>query len=300
MTLKKYFKVNVNKYNQSKEFYIYRPSSLNNPKSNSVMFIQSEYMHMVNSFEKVNECLIYWPNDFEIPKSIMNKNVYIKCKNPHKEYCRFFKENKIENLLKKKKYIFKDGYTYSEDVFLDETSTIFPNVFLSGNIKIGKNVYIGSGSRIIGDVIIGNNVVIKENSVIGADGLTTDRDEDGVAITMPQFGGVIIEDNVQIGANTTIARGAIDDTIIRKGSKIDNNCFISHNCILDENVFIVGESILFGSVHVKRNSQISGNSTIRNGVCIGEYSFVGMGSVVTKDVENNAVVLGNPAKKRKE
>lgn len=298
MNSKKYFKVNVNKYNRKKNFFVYRPSSLMFPKNNSVMFIQNNYMYMIDSFSKVKECLVYCPQNIKIPESISHNHVFIECENPHKEYCRFFKENNIHNLLQRQEYIMEKGYIYTNNVFFDETDIIFPNVFLSGNIRIGKNVYIGSGVKIIGDVIIGNNVVIKENSVIGADGLTTDRDVDNTALTMPQFGGVIIEDDVQIGANTTIARGAIDNTIIRKGSKIDNNCFISHNCIIDENVFIVGESILFGSCHVKKNSQISGNSTIRNGICIGENSIVGMGSVVTKNIEDNVIVLGNPAKIR--
>lgn len=94
-------------------------------------------------------------------------------------------------------------------------------------------------SNFLGEAHVGNNVVIRENTVIGADGLTTDRDENGKALTIPQFGGVILEDDVQIGALTVIERGAIDNTTIKKGSKIDNSCFISHNVTIEEDAFLV-------------------------------------------------------------
>ena len=113
---------------------------------------------------------------------------------------------------------------------------------------------------------------------------------------MPQFGRIILEDNVQIGALTVIARGAIDDTIIKKGAKIDNSSFVSHNVVIGEDTFVVGETILFGSSSVGSQTLISGNSTIRDGRHVGAKAKVGMGSVVIRDVEDGAVVKGNPAK----
>ena len=113
---------------------------------------------------------------------------------------------------------------------------------------------------------------------------------------MPQFGGVIIEDDVQIGALTVIGRGAIDNTILKHGSKIDNSTFVSHNVIVGEDTFVVGESIMFGSSSTGKQVLISGNSTIRDGRHIGDKAVIGMGSVVTKNVETGAVVKGNPAK----
>ena len=126
--------------------------------------------------------------------------------------------------------------------------------------------------------------------------MTTDRDEAGKPVKMPQFGGVVIENNVTIGANTVIARGAIDDTIIGAETSIDNCVFVSHNVKVGKRVFIVGESILFGSSEVDDNTMISGNSTIRNGVRIGRNALVGMGAVVTKNVGDESTVKGNPAK----
>ena len=132
--------------------------------------------------------------------------------------------------------------------------------------------------------------------MIGADGLSTDRDQNGRALTMPQFGGVILEDDVQIGALTVIARGAIDDTIIKRGSKIDNSSFISHNVIVGEDTFVVGETIMFGSSSTGKQAYISGNATIRDGHHIGDKAKVGMGAVVVENVADGAVVKGNPAR----
>ena len=166
---------------------------------------------------------------------------------------------------------------------------IFPDVYIGKDVVIGNDVYIASGVKLVGSVTIGDHVVIRDNTVIGADGLTTSRNDNGEAITIPQFGGVSIEDDVQIGAN-------VDDTRIGRGSKIDSSCFISHNVSIGEDTFIVGETIMFGSSSTGKQVLISGNSTIRDSVHIGDKAVVGMGAVVVKDVLENSVVKGNPAK----
>lgn len=189
-----------------------------------------------------------------------------------------------------------DSAFIADGAVIGERVVIMPGAYIGGEAQIGNDVYIGAGVKIVGEAIIGNRVVIRENTVIGADGLSTDRDEDGRAATMPQFGSVILEDDVQVGANTVIARGAIDSTVIGKGSKIDNQCFISHNVKMGEDTFVVGETIMFGSSSTGKRAYISGNSTIRNGIHVGEQALVGMGSVVVKNVEDRSVVKGNPAR----
>lgn len=292
-----YFSINVSEYVHGKNFSVTRPASLNNPKDHSVMFIQKNYLDKAEeAFMNVNDCLIFWPKESELPPAIAEKHAVFLSTNPHLDFCRFFKNHSITNFIQLGNPKAKDGYITVGNITIGEGTVIFPYAYLNGNITIGKNCYIASGVRIIGNVFIGNNVLIKENTVLGADGLTTDRDADGTAVTMPQFGGLIIEDNVQIGANTAIARGAIDNTVIRRGCKIDNCCWVSHNNFLDENVFMVGESTTFGSVTVGKNSQISGNATIRNGLTVGAGALVGAGAVVTRSVRDGAVVSGNPAK----
>ena len=291
-----YFSVNVNEYDANKSFIVTRPASMNNPKNNSVMFIQDKYIEKAVNFSKSKDCLIFWPKGYEIPNEIADKNAVYLCDNPHLEFCFFFKKHNISNFVQPGEIREINRSIFCGNVEVGEGTIIFPYVYINGNVKIGNNCYIGSGARILGNVYIGDNVIIKENSVLGADGLTTDRDENGEAVSMPQFGGLIIEDNVQIGANTAIARGAIDNTVIRRGCKIDNCCWISHNNFLDENVFVVGEATTFGSVTVGKNTQISGNATVRNGLTIGEGVLVGAGAVVTRSVKDGAIVSGNPAR----
>lgn len=294
--MKKYFSIEAKKYVSGKEFEIYRPASLNHPKDNSVMFIEEKYMSQAEAFEKVFKCLVFWPESVEVPQELEKRHAVVRCKNPHLSYCLFYRENHITYLPPKEKGKMIDNAFVADNAVIGENVIIMPGAYIGGEVVIGNNVYIGAGTKLIGEVVVGDNVVIRENTVIGADGLSTDRDIEGKAATMPQFGGVILEENVQVGANTVIARGAIDNTIIHKGTKIDNQCFISHNVEIGEDTFIVGETIMFGSSSAGKGAYLSGNSTVRNGVHIGEGALVGMGAVVVKHVENGSIVKGNPAK----
>ena len=293
---KEYFYVSVREYDPSKEYTVVRPASLNKPKNNAIMFILENYMDRADVFNTVERCLIFWPKGVKIPDTLKKKHAIVECTNPHLEYCRFFCNHNITYLPVKEAVDCVNGAFISPKAKIGENVVIMPGAYIGGECIIGDGSYIGCGAKLVGEVLVGKNVVIRENAVVGADGLTTDRDTDGSAVTMPQFGNVVLEDNVQIGANAVIARGAIDETRICRGAKIDNACFISHNVTVGENAFIVGESIMFGSSSIGRNSMISGNATVRNGVHIGNYALVGMGSVVTKPVPDYSVVKGNPAK----
>jgi len=296
--VKKYFKINANKYDSNSWFYVYGPSSIDNPMDNSVMFVTIHNIDRVKEFFDIIECIIFWPNSVEPLYEISKKNVLVMCSDPHLEYCKFFRDNNINNYPVPNEFEIKSAAFIDHGATIGENTIVFPGAYIAKDVFIGDNCFIGSGVKILGNVNIGNNVYIRENTVIGCDGLTTDRDENGIAVSMPQFGGVVINDNVEIGANTVIARGAIDNTIIEKGCKVDNSCFISHNVRLGQDTFVVGESILFGSSSTGSNVVISGESSIRDGVCIGDNAIVGMGSVVVKNVNENSVVVGNPAKER--
>lgn len=294
--MKEYFNVCVNKYDLKKSFFVVRPASLNNPKDNAVMFIMPEFIDRSYVFEKINECLIFWPKEIDVPASISKKHAIVLSEDPRTEYSRFYRDNQITYYPELEKVELINGAYISPKAIIGNNCKIFPGVYIGGEVEIGDNVYIGSGAKLIGKINIGNNVIIRENAVLGADGLSTNRDEYGNAITMPQFGGIIVEDDVQIGALTVIGRGAIDNTIIGKGSKIDNSCFISHNVQMGKGTFVVGESIMFGSSSTGEQAYISGNSCVRDGVSVGARALVGMGAVVVKDVQDGVVVKGNPAK----
>lgn len=295
-TRRKYFSVNVGKYVKERDFDVYRPASLNYPKDEAVMFVTEAFAGCADALYECRQCLVFWPEGIEVPTEIEKRHAVVRCENPHMEYCRFFFDNKIIYLPETGDYRLCNGAYIADGAVIGENCRIFPGAYIGSEVEIGNHVYIGSGVRLVGEVHIRDNVVIRENSVIGADGLSTDRDGEGKALTMPQFGGVVIEDDVQIGALTVIARGAIDNTVIRRGSKIDNSTFISHNVTIGEDTFVVGETIMFGSSSTGNRVFISGNATIRNGIHIGGDALVGMGAVVVRDVGEGQTVKGNPAR----
>lgn len=194
-----------------------------------------------------------------------------------------------------------------------ETPGIHPTAIIDAEAKIGVDVYIGPYSiigkakigtgcsinsfvRIHDDVIIGNNCSFKEGAVIGGPGFGFEKDESGNRFRFPQVGGVVIGDNVEVGANTCIDRGALSNTIIGDHTKIDNLCQIAHNVQLGKNVVITGCSAVSGSCVLGDDVWVGPNSIIRDQRKVGKNAFIGMGSVVMRNVPEGEVWAGNPAR----
>lgn len=145
-------------------------------------------------------------------------------------------------------------------------------------------------------VTIGKNVIIYPGCVIGYEGEGhIANDDNNELVRFPHYGGVVIEDDVEIFANTVIVRGAIDNTIIGKGTKIGNLSNIGHNVTIGENCMITAGVIIGGSTKIGKWVYIGINATIRDNITIGNHATIGMGAVVTKDVPDNDTVVGNPA-----
>ncbi len=192
-------------------------------------------------------------------------------------------------------------------VGIHPTSTIHPEAKISPKAYIGPNSYIGKstigdntilwGNNFVHDnVTIGKNCRIDACTVVGADGFGHIRDKNNSWVKFPHLGGTVIEDDVEIGANTYITKGALSNTFIAKGAKIGLSCCIGHNCQIGEDVIILANSIIGGSSVVEKSAWISMMAIIRDGIVIGENSIVAMGAVVTKNVPSNVTVMGNPAK----
>jgi UDP-3-O-[3-hydroxymyristoyl] glucosamine N-acyltransferase len=187
-------------------------------------------------------------------------------------------------------------------------SIIGNHVIISSNISIGNNVIIGEGSRIHPNVTIGNDVVIGKNceifsnASIGTDGFGYAQDANKVWNKIPQIGSVIIYDNVDIGANTTIDRGAIDNTIICSGVKIDNQVQVGHNCYIDENTIIAGCVGIAGSTRIGKNCKIGGAAMILGHLEINDNITISPGTMITKSLNksNNKYTAIMPFMEHKE
>ena len=186
--------------------------------------------------------------------------------------------------------------TVSKEAIIGEGTFVAAGCVI-GKAKIGKNCIINANVVIYDNCELGDNCLIQAGTVIGTDGLGCMRDSDGTLVKFPHLGGVKIGDNVEIGANCQIAKGVLSDTIIGNGCKINGLCFIAHNCVLEENVWITGDTMLCGTVHVRKNATIFSNVIIRDQRHVGEGAIIGMGSVVTKHVPDGETWLGNPARK---
>ena len=171
---------------------------------------------------------------------------------------------------------------------------IHPTAVISSSAQIHPSAYIGPHC-VVSNAKIGERVIINAGTVIGAEGFGYIPDEDGALIQFPHIGGVIIEDDVEIGANVCIDRGALGDTIIGQGTKIDNLVHVAHNVKIGKNCQIICLVGIGGSVEIGDDSFVGISARIKNQKKIGKNVTIGMGAVVIKDVPDNMIVAGNPA-----
>lgn len=183
------------------------------------------------------------------------------------------------------------------EAIIDSSAYIGPGCVV-GKAKIGSNTTLMANITVYDDVVIGDRCLIQAGVVIGTDGLGCTRDDNGALIKFPHLGGVIMGNDIEVGANSQIAKGVFSDTIIEDGCKINGLCFIAHNCHLQKNILITGDTMLCGSVHVGKNTTIFSNVIVRDQRHIGEGVTIGMGSVVTKDIPDGEIWLGAPAHKK--
>jgi UDP-3-O-[3-hydroxymyristoyl] glucosamine N-acyltransferase len=156
---------------------------------------------------------------------------------------------------------------------------------------------VGVAGAWVKNASIGRNVTIGPHAVIGCSGMGYERDADGRLVKFPQLGCVIIEDDVDVAAHATVQRGALGDTILRRGAKIGPHANIGHGVNVDEDVLIAGHAQVGGGARIGRGAIIWQSAVIANGVNIGEGAVVGMSAALRKDAGPGEVWAGNPARK---
>lgn len=182
-----------------------------------------------------------------------------------------------------------------KNVRIGNNVKIYPNTFVGDNVVIGNDTILFAGVRVYSETEIGNNCTIHSGSIIGSDGFGFAPNEEGVYSKVPQIGNVILEDNVDVGACTTIDRATLGSTIIRKGVKLDNQIQIAHNVQIGENTVIASQTGVAGSTKIGKNCIIGGQVGIVGHITIGNNVRIQAQSGVGKSVPDGETVQGSPA-----
>lgn len=288
----------VENYGLDLNHIINGPRSINVSEDTNISFLSAKLEKNIEQVLSETNCKV-----IITPKNILNSVESLKFKkgkifllndNPKElivKFCRFFlefeKPNEYENI--------HSTVIIEKGAKIGLNNQIGSNVFISKNSEIASNCTIGPNT-VIKNSKIGSFVKIGSNNTIGENGFGYNKDESGEPDFFPHNGCVIISNDVHIGNNNCIDRGSLSDTIINKGVKIDNLVHISHNVIIGKNSFIIACSMIAGSVVIEENCWVAPSSSLRNNIKVGKNTVIGMGSVVTKNVQDNQTVLGSPAK----
>ncbi len=264
--------------------------SLYDLSDNSITWVKElEYLDKSSLDDHKNMIVIV---NFEPVGRRTDEITYLVCKNPKSVYFEllltFFSSSSIALSIADTACV--ESENYGEGLSVGHHSYVCADVVIGRNVKIANNVTIECPT------IIGDNTNIGSGTVIGSSGYGYFKTPSGIQKKVPHFGGVRIGSNVDIGANVCIDRGTLGDTIIKDNVKIDNLCHIAHNVLIEDNCFVIALSMLGGSVHLCEDAYIAPGVLVINQATIGRRSLVGLGAVVTKDVEEGKVVVGIPAK----
>jgi len=192
--------------------------------------------------------------------------------------------------------IFVGAFAYlGENVTIGNNTKIFPGVFVGDDVKIGNGSIIHPGVKIYKECVIGDRVTIHAGTVIGSDGFGFAPQADGSFKKVPQIGNVIVENDVEIGANTTIDRATIGSTIIKAGAKLDNLIQVAHNVEVGNSTVIAAQAGISGSTKIGKGAMIGGQAGVVGHVQIGDGAKINAQSGVSKSIGAGKAVTGSPA-----
>ncbi len=275
-----------------------RPESLSflaNPKYTQFIYTTKASIVIVNKIFKaekeINSTLIRVEDAYKSFSKLLEYYNQVKMNKTGIESPVFISKSAIygENI-----YIGAFAYL-GENIKIGNNTKIYPNVYIGDNVTIGDNVILFSGAKIYSDTIIGDNCVIHSSAILGADGFGFAPNEKGEFIKVPQTGNVIIEDNVDVGAATSIDRATLGSTIIRKGVKLDNHIQIAHNVEIGKNTVIAAQTGIAGSTKIGENCMIGGQVGIVGHITIGNNVKIQAQSGIGRNVKDNEILQGSPA-----
>jgi UDP-3-O-[3-hydroxymyristoyl] glucosamine N-acyltransferase len=254
--------------------------------------------------------VIMWANAKKYDTLKRIKQGVIICQHIDNEYinpnCQYLISENPRNAFS---LLLQKFFMLEEKRAIAQSAKIDPSVKLGKNLSIGENVVIESDSRVGDDVTIGHNTVIRSrtyignsvnigsNNVIGGVGFSYEKEEHGDYILIPHIGNVVIENNVDIGNCTCIDRGVLGSTLLKENCKIDNLVHIAHGALIGRNALIIAHALIAGSVQIGDNAWIAPSASIIQSIKIGKNATIGLGAVVLKDVPEDEIWVGNPAKR---
>ena len=271
-------------------------SFLSNPKYEHYLYTTDSSIILVN-------------NDF-IPSGPV-KATMIKVKNSYESFAALLslveqsrpkktgihKTAVIEDGAKVGKDVYIGAYAYiGDNAIVGDGCRIYPHVFIGESTVLGKKCTVYAGVKIYHECLIGNGCTIHAGTVIGSDGFGFAPQSDSEFMKIPQLGNVVLEDNVEIGANVAIDRATMGSTIIRKGVKIDNLVQVGHNVEIGENTVMAGQTGIAGSSKVGRNCMFGGQVGIGGHIKIADGTKIGAQAGVPGEIRTeNTIVQGSPA-----
>ena len=274
-----------------------KPGSLSflaNPQYNPYIYTTNASIVIVNeSFEAektIDSTLIRVPDAYQAFAKLLE--LYNQMKHEKKG---IDKEAKISDNATIGKDAYIGAFTYiGDNVRIGNGCKIYPGAYIGDNTSIGDNALIFSGAKVYSDCVLGNDITLHSGVIIGGDGFgfaPNNESYDKVA----QIGNVVIEDHVEIGANTTVDRATLGSTIIRKGVKLDNLIQIAHNVEIGENTVIAAQTGVAGSTKIGKNCMIGGQVGIIGHLTIGNNVKIAAQSGIGNDVKDNQIIQGSPA-----
>ena len=268
----------------NKDFIVDNLSTLENASDSSITFLANT---KYRKYLRNSKSLAVITNQENLQEDHRN---YIVNENPYEVYAHVSNLFKNINIEIENKSIHPSA-VISNDVILGENVSIGANVVIGPNCSIGNNVIIKSNCSIVQDVQISESTIIHNGSVLGSDGFGYAPTKNGYT-KIEQIGGLIIGSNVEIGACCSIDRGAISDTEIHDGVKLDNQIQIAHNVIIGKNSAIAASSAIAGSAVIGKNFRMGGMSGVIGHIKICDNVTVGAHTLITKDIKEPGNYVG--------
>lgn len=268
-----------------------------NPKYEQYVYTcKSDIIIVNNSFEPkehVTATMIRVEDAYAAVASLLD---YVTAKKrSYKRYRGCHSKVRWSSKIGKKVYVGDFAYV-GKNAFVGDYSKIYENVYVGDGVTIGSHCIIYPGVRIYPGCVIGNNVILHSNAVIGADGFGFAPLEDGTWKKIEHTGNVIIEDDVEIGANTCVDKSQMGSTIVRKGVKIDNLCQIAHNVEVGKNTVMAAQTGIAGSTKIGEHCIIAGQVGIAGHITIADNTTIGAQAGILGSIkEEGKVFMGTPA-----